>query len=285
MAIYIFMKFSLFAKKSLGQHFLNSTHVLEQIIGAAHIERGQTVLEIGPGTGMLTRALLNAGAHVITIEKDARAIPVLKETFSPEISQGLLEIIEGDVLEIPNDQFYPAKAKVPISKKSSRFSLVANIPYYITGAILEKFLEHGPRPSHMVLLVQKEVADRIVARDGRESILSISVKAFGTPSIAAKVPPGAFTPPPSVDSAILVIEHISDSLFEKYGIKPEHLFRLVKAGFAHKRKVLIRNLESVAHREDIQASWQKYGLDPHVRAENVTLETWFKISQSIRPIG
>jgi 16S rRNA (adenine1518-N6/adenine1519-N6)-dimethyltransferase len=155
--------------------------------------------------------------------------------------------------------------------------LVANIPYYITGAILEKFLEHGPRPTRMVLLVQKEVAERICARDGKESILSISVKAFGTPHIIAKVPPGAFTPPPTVDSAILSIEHISNIAFTSKNLDVKRFFSIVKAGFAHKRKLLARNLEDVLSKEEIGAIWEKAGFDKNVRAEDLKVEEWLKI--------
>ncbi len=258
----------LFAKKSLGQHFLNSKHVLDQIIGAAAMQKGEKVLEIGPGTGVLTRELLNAGAEVIAVEKDVRAIEMLKITFEKEIRNCQLTLIAGDILEDSVSYLTPL----------SSYSLIANIPYYITGAILEKFLEHGPRPNRMVLLVQKEVAERIVARDGKKSILSVSVKAFGTPKIIAKVPPGAFTPPPTVDSAILSISSISDDLFSKNNADISHFFKVVKAAFAHKRKFATRNLEDVMKKEEIEAIWQKYGLDPKVRAEDMTLEQWVCIA-------
>ncbi len=149
----------LFAKKSLGQHFLNSSHVLSQIIDAAQVQKGEPVLEIGPGTGVLTKALLNVGAQVIAVEKDHRAIAMLEQTFFNEMKSGQIKLIQGDILEVDSGPVSP------LSVLPDSFSLIANIPYYITGAILEKFLEHGPRPHKMVLLVQKEVAERIVARD------------------------------------------------------------------------------------------------------------------------
>ncbi|MEN9912653.1 MAG: dimethyladenosine transferase, rRNA (adenine1518-N6/adenine1519-N6)-dimethyltransferase [Candidatus Parcubacteria bacterium] len=262
----------LFAKKSLGQHFLNSTHVLEQIIAAAQLEKGKLVLEIGPGTGVLTRALLAAGMNVIAVEKDTRAIDVLKETFKEEMSVGKLHLIEGDILEMTPEKL-SENSLLP-----SSYSLIANIPYYITGAILEKFLEHGPRPDKMVLLVQKEVAERIVTRDGKESILSISVKAFGTPKLVAKVPPGAFTPPPTVDSAILSITDISDRLFTEKNVDISKFFSIVKAGFAHKRKFAIRNVETVLEREVAEAVWKKTNLDPKIRAEDITISDWLNIA-------
>ena len=189
----------LFAKKSLGQHFLNSPSVLAKIIAAGRISPGETVLEIGPGTGVLTQALLAAGARVVAIEKDQRAIDGLRERFAAEVADGRLVIQYADILETDRASF---------GLKNGEYALIANIPYYITGAILESFLEYEPRPNRMVLLVQKEVAQRIVARDGKESILSVSVKAFGAPKLVDTVPPGAFTPPPTVDSAILAIENV-----------------------------------------------------------------------------
>jgi 16S rRNA (adenine1518-N6/adenine1519-N6)-dimethyltransferase len=263
------------AKKSLGQHFLNSKHVLEQIISASEIKISETILEIGPGTGILTEALLKTGAYVTAIEKDVRANDLLKEKFAKEISSGQLKLIHGDILTEKIDTPTP-------------YALVANIPYYITGAILEKFLEHGPRPDRMVLLVQKEVAERIVARPEqstgkrKESVLSISVKAFGIPKIIANVPPGAFTPPPTVDSAILSIEHISDKGFESVLTKnPDgvsRFFEIVKAGFAHKRKFVRRNLEGTMSPEEIDGIWKSLNLNEKERAEDLTPPQWLEIA-------
>ena len=268
----------MFAKKSLGQHFLNSKHVLEQIVTAGKIEKDENILEIGPGTGILTEALLNAGARVLAIEKDVRAYELLKEKFASEISSGKLELVIGDVL---NEN---------LIRLQKPYALIANIPYYITGAILEKFLEHEPRPNRMVLLVQKEVADRIVARPeqstgkSKESVLSISVKVFGEPKVIAKVPPGAFTPPPTVDSAILSIENISAKSFEienngqiDMGVKISNFFKIVKAGFAHKRKFLKRNLEEVLPVEKINGIWTRLSLDEKVRAEDLSPKDWINL--------
>jgi 16S rRNA (adenine1518-N6/adenine1519-N6)-dimethyltransferase len=287
-------------KKSLGQHFLTSHHVLEQIISAAKIKTDKTILEIGPGTGILTAALLQARAKVIAVEKDPRAYELLKIKFSKEIAIGDLNLLLGDILDDKVFRSSSRDSTVSIETASSsaaqysvlstKYSIVANIPYYITGAILEKFLEHGPRPDRMILLVQKEVAKRILGRlpggEGKESVLSISVKAFGTPSIVAAVPRGAFSPPPTVDSAILSIHNIFADRFtaiQPYG--PDHdqtekirrFFTLVKAGFAHKRKYLKSNLQGVIDAGTLEDIWQKEGLDPKVRAEDIEIETWLKL--------
>lgn len=266
----------LWAKKSLGQHFLNSKHVLSQIIEAGNIKNGDKILEIGPGTGVLTQVLLQSGANVIAVEKDKRAIELLNGKFDLEIKENRLKIIYGDILEneVKNEKL-ETKSFIP----NEPYSIIANIPYYITGAILEKFLEKGPRPTKMVLLVQKEVAERIVAKDQKESILSVSVKAFGKPSIVAKVPRGAFTPPPSVDSAILMIEDISDKHFIDKNVDISHFFQIVKAGFAHKRKYVIKNLEIKMKKDDLEKIWSKLGLNLKIRAEEIAPFSWFDIAK------
>src|SRR3990167_6163537 len=160
-------------KKSLGQHFLRNRAILKRIVEAGNISAEDTVLEVGPGEGVLTELLLKQAGKVIAVEKDDRLIPVLEQKFAAEIASGEFELIHADILEfsIFNFQF---------SKKP--YKIVANLPYYITGQFLRKFLQGTECPPHtMVLLLQKEVARRIVASDKKESILSISVKAYGTP--------------------------------------------------------------------------------------------------------
>lgn len=260
------------AKKSLGQHFLNSKKALNQIIQASAVSKDDIVLEIGPGTGILTKEILASGAKVIAIEKDIRACELIKEKFSEEINAKKLQIINADILSVDMNSF---------GIKNSQYSIIANIPYYITGAILEKFLEYEPRPQKMVLLVQKEVAERIITRDGKESILSISVKAFGNPKIIDTVPRGAFVPAPNVDSAILLIGDISDARFKTQKIDIKHFFKIVKAGFAHKRKYLVRNIENIIPAQTIAEIWSKNNIDPKIRPENVNISTWLNIAEGL----
>jgi len=247
------------AKKNLGQHFLRSSHYVKKIVDAGEVTEGNTVVEIGPGEGMLTQELLARGARIIAIEKDSRLIPVLRERFSKEIKEKRLFVFEEDALtfEIPK-QLLPKSYKV-----------IANIPYYITGGLIRKFLTNKHQPTCIVFLTQKEVAERI-ARSKKESILSLSVKVYGTPSFVQKVPRGAFTPAPEVDSAILKIDHISRENFPS-ATSERRFFELLHAGFGKKRKLLKNNLASVIADANID-------ILENARAEDVPLDTWLSLA-------
>ena len=253
----------MFKKKSLGQHFLYSQHYLDLIADSADIKKGEVVVEIGPGEGTLTSALLERGAKVIAVEKDSRLIPLLREKFAGKD----IEIVEADALRLD------LSSQI---KKGSHYKLVGNIPYYITGALLKKFLSESTQPSLAVLLVQKEVAERI-ARDTKESILSLSIKAYGTPQYIKTVPAGAFFPPPAVDSAILKVEGISRKNFTD-SAEEKVFFELVKAGFAQKRKLLVRNLEKVLGERSADVL-ERTEVPKNARAEHVGLMKWLAISR------
>ncbi len=255
-------------KKSLGQHFLTSTDIIEDIVVASKIHEGDTVLEIGPGEGILTRALLETGARVISVEKDDRLIPILQHTFSKEISAKQLELVHADILDVGLTHLTP----IP-------YHIVANIPYYITGQIIRMFLESDTQPQSMTLLVQKEVAERIVAKDGKESLLSLSVKAFGTPKYIRTVGRGAFAPQPTVDSAVLLISDISKSKLD--GVSEKNFFALLHAGFAHKRKQLLPNLTILYSKDAISRAFQMCNLDMKCRAEDISLETWVCLCKTL----
>lgn len=256
-------------KKSLGQHFLHSAHYLEAVANAAAIKKGALVLEIGPGEGALTGALLAQGAKVTAVEKDRRLIPILQEKFAAELKKKTFSLVEADALD-----FEPAFAK-------GKYAVVGNIPYYITGALLKKYLTTPKQPSTLVFLIQKEVAERITnhglaSKNPKESILSLSVKAYGTPTYVTTVPRGAFVPPPKVDSAILAVSGVSRDNF-KNSAQEERFFALVKAGFAQKRKLLKRNLEGVLGKDSTEAL-AKAGIPDNARAEDVPLEKWLALS-------
>lgn len=258
-------------KKSLGQNFLTSIPARIAIVNAGNLMVSDTVLEIGPGKGFLTRGLLDSGAHVVALEKDRELIPVLQETFSQEVKTKKLALIEGDAL------LFETKNEKRLTKN---YKLIANIPYYITGAILSRYLSCSHQPIQMVVLVQKEVAERVVARDGKESILSLAVKVYGDPKIVYRVKRGSFNPIPNVDSAVLSIENISRKNF-KNAKHEENFFSVVKAGFSHKRKFLISNLKEKLPETNWQDLFIKNNLNEKVRAEDVILDTWLQLSLSI----
>lgn len=254
------------AKKSLGQNFLKSRSALEKIVSAGQIEIGETILEIGPGQGALTSYLLHQGAKVIAIEKDIDMITDLRGNFQSEISSGQLELRHDDVMKLDMDDL------------PENYKVIANIPYYITGEILRKFLSAQHQPSHAVFLVQKEVADRIMTRDGKESILSISVKAYCKPTFITTVRAGSFVPSPKVDSAIIALENISKKFFEEGGVDEKHFFAVLHAGFAHKRKRLFSNLRDKFNFDEENLISATH-LDKNIRAEDVQLKTWHEIAK------
>jgi len=265
----------MYAKKSLGQHFLKSEKALSQIIEASNPAETDIVLEIGPGQGALTDGLLSYAKKVIAIEKDADLIPFLSETFNPELQDGRFELIEQDILKFNPDAFF--------TEDNYPYKLVANIPYYITGAIIEKFLSCNKQPSTMVLLMQKEVAERIIARDKKESILSIAIKAYGIPKLIAKVPPGAFVPPPTVDSAILSVEGITRDFFTgPNGCDETLFFAVLKKVFGQKRKQIGGMLTEFLNDKDLALrTLGESGIDTKTRPEDMSLATWKILTQTL----
>ncbi len=262
----------MFQKKSLGQNFLKSKSVITAILDASDPTPDEIILEVGPGEGFMTEELVKYSSKVIVVEKDHRLIPILGEKFKKQIEEGRLDILEKDILDfdISTLKFYKHPYKV-----------IANIPYYITGQIIRMFLESDYQPLSMTLLVQKEVAERIIARparaggDKKESLLSLSVKVFGDPKIIRTVGRGAFSPAPNVDSAVINIENISNDRLE--GLSPELFFKVIHAGFAHKRKQLLPNLSNVFPKEKILGSFSKISLDLKSRAEDLPLSSWISL--------
>ncbi len=263
----------MYKKKSLGQHFLHNPHYLGMLADAADIQKRDAVVEIGPGEGALTKVLLERGAHVVAVEKDTRLIPLLSEKFAQEIKNEQLEVIEEDALRL-NTASHLKKHAGKSSKKDT-YKVVGNIPYYITGALLRKYLTDTKQPATLVFLIQKEVAERI-ARSTKESLLSLSIKAYGTPTYIKTVPRGAFNPPPAVDSAILLVSNISRKNF-KNKKHEERFFTLLHAGFAQKRKLLKRNIEKVLG-SDTEKVLQDAGIPLNARAEDVSLAQWLALT-------
>lgn len=254
------------AKKSLGQHFLTDKNILEKIVRAGEITSDDLVLEIGPGEGALTKSLLETGAKIIAIEKDNELIPVLEERFAEEIVTGKFSLLHSDVLD--------SKEFLEDLFQNKNYKVVANIPYYITRKIVRFLFSLKTLPETIVLLVQNEVAERVVS--DKESLLSLSVKAFGTPRYRGKVKAGSFSPPPKVDSAILSIENISRDFFSN--ISEEEFFETIRAAFSQKRKTLLSTIfsEDKNRGQEIIARAE---LLPTVRPEEIHLDTWKKLLQ------
>jgi 16S rRNA (adenine1518-N6/adenine1519-N6)-dimethyltransferase len=245
----------------LGQHFLTRPAIAGWVADAIHLSPTSVVLEIGPGRGVLTRELLQRAGKVVALEKDPALVEELQHMFAEDIQTGKLVLLETDVRD-----FDPLNHKEVLTEE---YSLVANIPYYITGMIIRQFLTAKLQPQHMALLVQKEVAERVVAKDGKESLLSMSVKAYGTPEYVKTVKAGAFSPPPAVDSTILAIRNISRDQFESDDME-RRFFEILRAGFSAKRKTLGNNLKGVLAGN----SYEICGVSPQARAEDLSFEMW-----------
>lgn len=253
-------------RKSLGQNFLVEQTALERIAAAAKLEKTDPVLEIGAGLGSLTRVLAINAAHVTAVEIDPHLIPILTEVLQPFPN---VRLIHGDIMQLLPEEIMGAEDYV----------VVANIPYYITSALLRRLLESKRPPKRMILTVQKEVAARINAKDGKMSLLSLSVQVFGSVQIAFHIPAGCFYPVPTIDSSVLVVE-----LYEQPLIPIDQLdgfFKLIHAGFSQKRKMLRNTLASGLSISPDQALklLQDANIDPQRRAESLTLEEWKQLTQ------
>jgi 16S rRNA (adenine1518-N6/adenine1519-N6)-dimethyltransferase len=259
-------EYNLKPKKGLGQNFLVDSTVLEHIIASAEITSENDVLEIGPGLGSLTRLLANRAREVVAVEIDRHLLPVLKDVLRHHNN---VRIVPGDILEID-----PAELV-----QSDGYLVVANIPYYITSAVIRHLLEAKYKPIRMILTIQREVAERICAAEGDLSLLALSVQVYGAPRQVFRIPAGAFYPPPKVDSTVLRVDLYPEPL-----IPPDILetfFRLAKAGFSQKRKTL-RNALSAGLRRPAEATavlLKSTGIDPQRRAETVSLEEWRRLTE------
>jgi 16S rRNA (adenine1518-N6/adenine1519-N6)-dimethyltransferase len=254
-------QFGLRPDKSLGQNFLVDEAALERVVEAAQVTRADTVLEIGAGLGSLTCYLAQAAQFVVAVELDGDLIPPLQQVLAPYPN---IRLVQGDILALNLTQLI----------QSERYLVVANIPYYITSALIRHLLESQLPPQRLALTVQKEVAQRICAHPGDLSLLALSVQVYGNPMIAAHIPADAFYPPPKVDSAIIRVD-----IYPEPRIPPSLLktfFRLSKAGFSQKRKTLRNALSGGLAWSTTQVGemLQNACIDPFRRAETLSLEEW-----------
>ncbi|MCA9365401.1 ribosomal RNA small subunit methyltransferase A [Candidatus Kaiserbacteria bacterium] len=264
-------------KKSLGQHFLNSDVVPKWLCEAGDVKAGDLVLEIGPGTGALTKELLARGTTVHAIETDKRAIETLQQTFSEELSSGKLFIHHGDMRELDGETV----AKI-CDFRHLQYKIIANIPYYLSGFLFRTCLDSKIQPNTLVFLVQKEVAERI-ARTEKSSLLSMSVAVFGEPKYIKTVKRGHFTPPPAVDSAIITVSNISQDKLS--GLTSENFFTILKIGYGQKRKQLLGNLSAKYKREELSNIFEEVNIPLNTRAEDLDLSSWIKLIHKLSTVN
>ena len=254
-------------RKSLGQNFLMEPAGLLKVIDAAELSGSEEVLEIGAGLGSLTYLLAQTCARVTAVEIDRHLLEPLAEALKPFTN---VQIVHGDILELD-----PANL---VSREN--YVVVANIPYYITSAIIRHLLEASPKPSRVILTIQKEVAQRILARDGKMSLLSLSVFVFGEPEIVGTIPAGSFFPAPDVDSAVLRIRLYPDPLISASQL--DQFFKLAHAGFGQKRKTLRNSLSAGLSlpANKVEVRLLEAGIEPSRRAETLGIAEWAKLVDS-----
>jgi 16S rRNA (adenine1518-N6/adenine1519-N6)-dimethyltransferase len=255
------------SKKWLGQHFLRDMGVPPRIADAAGLEAGDCVVEVGPGLGVLTEELARRldpqRGKLVAVELDSDLLPSLRERFA---GQPHVSFVQGDVLDITPEELSGGRP----------YKVVANLPYYITSAILRHFLDALHKPQSLTVMVQLEVAQRMVAKPPDMGLLSVAVQFYGDPRIAFRVPPGAFRPPPKVDSAVVQIRVYAPDEMPVQPTSEASFFRVVQAGFSQKRKQLVNTLASgLALPKDVARQMlESAGIAPDRRAETLSLAEW-----------
>ena len=260
--------------KALGQNFLVDSAALDRIVAAAELTPDDVVLEVGAGLGALTRRLARGAGRVISVELDQRLMPVLQSVLADLDN---VTLVQGDILALD-----PAAL---IGPSSTQYKVVANLPYYITSAVLRHLLEASPRPQRMVLTVQREVADRIVAEPGQMSLLAVSVQFYGQPRRLFRIKPGSFYPSPGVESAVVRIDlHAAPPVRVE---EADAFFRVVRAGFAQRRKQLRNGLAAGLglSPEEVVAKLGEAGVDARRRPQTLSLEEWGRVAQAMGKPG
>ena len=262
----ILKKHGLLPDKSLGQNFLTDPNILEKITRIAGVTDKNIVLEVGAGLGHLTAQLAKSAEQVVAVELDERFIPVLEENLAEYQN---IRIIQGDILSLN-----------PQDLVQENYLVVANIPYYLTSRIIRNLLESELKPDRIILTIQYEVAQRVCAKSGKMSLLSLSVLMYGEPSLKMRIPAGAFFPPPKVDSAVVLVNLYPEPLLdEKMRGK---FFEIIKAGFLHKRKTLRNSLSKGLAWAPIEADKLliESGIDPQRRSETLSMDEWLKLTRN-----
>ncbi|MFH1582602.1 MAG: 16S rRNA (adenine(1518)-N(6)/adenine(1519)-N(6))-dimethyltransferase RsmA [bacterium] len=261
----ILKKYTISPSKGLGQNFLIDKEAVKRVIKAAELNSEDIVLEIGPGLGVLTQELAKKVTNVIAVEKDLKMVEILKETLKDFHN---IEIIQGDIRKIDLKNYHLPK----------NYKVVANLPFYLTAPIIRRFLELDEvSPQLMVLVIQKEVGQRICAKPPEMSILAVSVQFYAKPEIISFIPRTSFWPKPKVDAAVIKITNIT-----KPSLTEDLFFKIVKAGFANPRKQLINNLSKklLLNRTKVENWLLKNKIQPERRAETLKVEDWVKLTRS-----
>ena len=257
---------SIFPKKSLGQNFLHDPNAVLRIVESAELPEDANVIEVGPGTGVMTQVLAEASGHVIAIETDERLLPILEDQVDDYSN---VEIIHADFLKVDLEELVGDEP----------YYVVANLPYYITSAIIRKLLDHPNRPQRLILTVQREVADRIMEAPGNMSVLSVSVQFYGKPQIVTRLNPAVFWPRPDVESAVIRIDVYDEPAVDVQDTR--NFFKVVRAGFSQKRKQLRNSLGNGLQIKNTEADQllDQANLDPKRRAETLTLDEWGELTR------
>lgn len=258
-------KYGLTPSKKYGQNYLIDPEPIEEMVAAAEIKKDNTVVEVGPGFGVLTLALAEKAKKVLSFEIEKKLEPYWQEQVA---QQKNIEIVWGNIL-------YEFKGE---GLKAGQYKVVANLPYQITSHVIRKFLEMENNPEMLVLMVQKEVAERICASAGEMSVLALSVQYYGEPEIVTQVPRSCFWPMPAVDSAVIKITINSK---QRNVNEAGRFFRIAKAGFASRRKMLVKNLGSIIDKKVLRSVFQELGIDEKVRAQELSVEQWVQLSKKL----
>ena len=266
-------KYGIRPRHRLGQNFLTSPRALAAVVEAAKLRPDDAVLEVGPGLGVLTAELARRAGCVLAVELDDALVGVLRGELGGREN---LHVEQGDILALRH-----AEALREHCGEVGRYKVVANLPYYITSHVLRKLLEEEPRPELIVVMVQEEVAERAAAGPGQMSLLALSVQLYSGPEIVERVPAGAFTPRPDVDSAVLRLRVRDRPLFPD--LPPERFFSIAAAGFGQKRKNLLNSLSSSLRLEKpiVEEALRSAGIEPSARAQQLSLEDWARLCRTL----
>ena len=276
-------QYGLSPRKSLGQNFLVVPSVLAQIAAQAELGPDDTVLEIGAGLGTLTAELAQRAKHVIAVETDPNLLPILHQELAPFEN---ITIVHGDILKLDPAQLLGVNSAPTLPRWGNRipnYHVVANLPYYITAAVMRHLLEADIRPASLVVTVQREVAVRMVAKPDEMSLLAVSVQLYGQPRICMRLKRGVFFPAPDVESAVVRIDTSDDPPIPITDV--EGFFRIVRAGFAQRRKQLRNTLSTTLKvpAAEVVGALNAVDIDPRRRAETLSLEEWGKVTNALIP--